>query len=104
MDIKHVIDPIVNVVNLIRARGLNHRQFRQLLEDLETEHSDVLYLSSVRWLSLGKTLRRVWDLKEEIVLFLEMKGIDCDFVTNIDNGEWKTDFMFAIDIMEKLNE
>ena len=37
-------------------------------------------------------------------MFLEMKGFVCDFVTNIVNDEWKSDFMFAIDIMEKLNE
>jgi len=104
LNIEHVIDPVVSVINLIRARALNHRQFKAMLEDLETEHSDIIYHSSVRWLSLGKILRRVWDLKEEIVMFLEMKGIDCDFVTNIVNEEWKSDFMFAIDIMEKLNE
>ena len=104
LNIKHVIDPVVSVINLIRSRGLNHRQFRALLDDLETEHSDVLYHTSVRWLSLGKVLRRVWDLREEIVMFLEMKGIECDFNTNIVNKEWKLDFMFAIEIMEKLNE
>ena len=104
LNIKHVTDPVVSVINLIRARALNHRLFQALLEDLETEHSDIIYHSSVHWLSLGKILRRVWDLKEEIVMFLEMKGFVCDFVTNIVNEEWKSDFMFAIDIMEKLNE
>lgn len=104
LNIKHVIDPVVRVINLIRARALNHRQFKALLEDLETKHHDVLYHNSVRWLSLGNILRRVWDLKEEIVMFLEMKDIDCDFVTNIVNEEWTSDFMLAIDIMEKLNE
>ena len=75
LNIKHVTDSIVNVVNLIRARGLNHRQFKAFLEDLETEHWDVLYHSLVRWLSLGKVLKRVWELREEIVMFLEMKSI-----------------------------
>ena len=37
-------------------------------------------------------------------MFLEMKDFVCDFVTNIVNEEWKSDFMFAIDIFEKLNE
>ena len=75
LNIKHVTDSIVNVINLIRARGLNHRQFKAFLEDLESEHWDVLYHSRVRWLSLGKILRRIWELKEEIVMFLEMKSI-----------------------------
>ena len=38
LNIKHVTDSIVNVVNLIRARGLNHRQFKAFLEYLESEH------------------------------------------------------------------
>jgi len=75
-----------------------------LLEDLDTEHLDVLYHSRVPWLSLGKVLRRVWELREEIVIFLDMKSIQCDFSTNIVDDEWRLDFKFAIDIMKKLNE
>ena len=77
MNIKHITNSIVNVVNLIRARELNHRQFKESLEDLESEHWDVLYHSRVRRLSLGKVLRRAWELREEIVMFLEMKSIQC---------------------------
>jgi len=43
---------------------------------------DVLYHSRVLWMSLGKVLRRVWELREEIVMFLEMKSIQCDFSIN----------------------
>ena len=48
LNIKHVTDSIVNVVNLIRARGLNHMQFKAFLKDLESEHWDVFYHSRVR--------------------------------------------------------
>ena len=58
-----MIDPVVHVINLIRARGLNHRQFKCLLDDMESEYSDVLYHSKVRWLSLENVLRRVWNLR-----------------------------------------
>jgi len=51
-----------------------------LLEDLETEHLDVVCHSRVFWLSLGKVLR-VWEL-EEIVMFLEMKSIQREFSTS----------------------
>ena len=46
---KSVFDPVVRVINLIRARGLNNRQFKRLLDDMESEYSDVLYHSKVRW-------------------------------------------------------
>ncbi|KAF7685366.1 General transcription factor II-I repeat domain-containing protein 2 [Cucumispora dikerogammari] len=104
LNIKHVIDLVVGVISIIRARALNHRQFKALLEDLESEHYDVLYHNSVRWLSLGKTLRRVWDLRKEIVMFLESKHIVCEFVINIFNEEWKSNFIFSIDIIKMLSE
>ena len=99
-----MIDPVVRVINLIRARGLNHRQFKRLLDDMESEYSDVLYHSKVRWLSLGNVLRRVWNLIEEILLFMEMKQIDCEFSSEIKKPEWVCDLTFSVDILDKLNE
>ena len=80
------------------------KQFKAFLEDLKSERWDVLYHSRVRWLSLGKALKRLWELREEIVMFLEIKSIQCDFCSNRVDEEWKLYFKFAIDIMEKLNE
>ena len=104
LQLKHVVDPVVHAVNMIRARGLSHRQFQALLEDVEAEHIDVLYHNKVRWLSIGKVLKRVWNLKSEILLFFDIKGVACDFVTKMESKEWKYDFMFAVDILEMLNE
>ena len=53
LQLKHVVDPVVHAVNMIRARGLSHRQFQALLEDVEAEHIDVLYHNKVHWLSIG---------------------------------------------------
>lgn len=104
LDLKHVIDPVVSVVNIIRARALNHRQFKSLLEDMEAKYTDVIYHNSVRWLSLGKVLKRIWELQNEILVFLDIKGISCDFVTKMGCEEWRYEMMFASDVFEKLNE
>ncbi|XP_038660110.1 general transcription factor II-I repeat domain-containing protein 2A-like [Scyliorhinus canicula] len=104
LKLKHVMDPVVRAVNLIRARGMKHRQFRSFLEDIEADFTDVLYHTNVRWLSMGKVLKRVWDLKAEIVMFFNMKDISCDFSKEIESDEWVCDFSFAVDIMQKLNE
>ncbi|XP_042206651.1 general transcription factor II-I repeat domain-containing protein 2-like, partial [Homarus americanus] len=94
---------VVKVVNYIRARGLNHRQFITLLEDLESDHTDVLYHTNVRWLSLGKILKRVWELKEESGLFLDMKQNAIDF-PQLNDEKWLSDFAFAVDIMGHMND
>ena len=61
---------VVETVNFIRARGLNHRQFKAFLEECESICDDVIYFSNVRWLSRASTLKRFWLLKDEIKMFL----------------------------------
>ena len=51
LKIIHAIDVVTKIVNFIRARALNHRQFVALLEEHETEHSDIGYHTALRWLS-----------------------------------------------------
>ena len=100
---KHVVDPVVKIVNFIRARGLNHRQFITLLEDCNSDYSDVPYHTAVRWLSMGKVLRRVWYLKAEILIFLEIKGKDKDY-PQLKQLEWLSDLAFAVDLFEHMIE
>lgn len=55
-EFKEVMQRVVNVVNYIVSRSLKHRQFRQLIEDYDTEYNDLVTHSEVRWLSCGKVL------------------------------------------------
>ena len=71
------MNPVVQAVNVIESKGLNHTQFRDFLKDLDSDFSDVLYHTNVKWRSLGNVLKRVWELKEEIVMIFEMKIIFC---------------------------
>lgn len=98
------MDPVVSAVNLIIARGLNHRQFRNFLENIEAEFTDVLYHTIIHWLSMGRVLKRVWDLKAGILMFLDMKDTSFDFSKEMESEEWVCDFAFAVDKMQKLNE
>ena len=64
----------------------------------------VLYHTNVKWLSLGNVFKRVWELKEEVVMFFEMKNIVCYFSTKTQNTQWMSDFAFATDILQKMNK
>ena len=46
-----VMDIVVKTVNLILSRGLNHRQFKQFVGDIQAEYGDLTYFGDVRWLS-----------------------------------------------------
>ena len=98
------MDPVVHAVNSIGTCRLKHRQIRSFLEVIEVDFTDVLYHTNVRWLSMGKVLKRVWDLKAVIIMFFNMKDISCDFWKEMESEEWVCDFAFAVYIMQKLNE
>ena len=102
LDMRHVVDPVVKIVNYIRTRGLNHRQFTKLLEDCDSDHRGVPYHTAVG-LSVGKVLRRVWDLKTEILLFLEIKVKAKDFL-HLKESKRLSDLAFAVDLIEHMKE
>ena len=53
LDFEDIMGNVVKCVNYIRAQGLNHRQFKTFLEELDSEYSNVvayislLYVGSV---------------------------------------------------------
>lgn len=67
---------VTRMVNFIRAKGLNHCQFKSFLGECGSEYADVPYHTEVRWLRREKILNRCFELREEIFQFLESKGQD----------------------------
>ena len=76
-------------INFIKSRGLNHRQFRSLLEDTDTDHGNLLYYCEMRWLSRGKMLRRFWELIDDIAEF--MTGKKKAEVASLTDKAWQAD-------------
>uniref|UniRef100_A0A3P9L2A9 Uncharacterized protein n=1 Tax=Oryzias latipes TaxID=8090 RepID=A0A3P9L2A9_ORYLA len=100
LKMEHVMSTITRAVNFIRARGLNHRQFKAFLGELDTEYSDLPYHTEVRWLSQGKVLQRCFELHEEIRLFMESKGKD---TTELRDELFLCEMAFLCDITSHLN-
>ena len=101
LKLNHVANTVVKVVNSIRARGLQHRQFISFLEKTDADHQDLLYHSRVHWLSLGKVFQR--ELKGGINAFLALVGKSEEF-PELSDKNWLCDFVFAVDIFSYMNE
>ncbi|XP_048840157.1 general transcription factor II-I repeat domain-containing protein 2-like [Brienomyrus brachyistius] len=95
-----VVRDVIKIINCIRSKALSHRQFRALLEEVDSQYKDVLYHQEVRWLSRGKVLKRVFELRHVIAEFLTSKNSDTQVPTD---EKWFCDVAFMVDITDLLN-
>ncbi|KAF8792604.1 General transcription factor II-I repeat like protein [Argiope bruennichi] len=103
LNMKPVLDIVVKLVNNIRSRGFTHRQFRDFLQSLQSEYSDVLlYYTKIRWRSAGHVFERVWHLKDDIVSFFHDKqySAECEM---LEDTEWLSEFAFFTDFPRHMN-
>ena len=64
----------VKSVNYIKTRPLKARFFANLCHSLGSEHDALLFHCETRWLSRGKILARLFELKEEMRQFLQQES------------------------------
>lgn len=100
-DMISVLDQVITIVNFIKSRPLASRLFSQLCEAMDSEYKCLLYHTNVRWLSRGKVLKRVVQLKAELISFLETEQKDFEF--SIHDEIWWIRVTFLSDLFEKLN-
>lgn len=72
MKLNNVMKTVVSIINFIKSRGLNSRQFKELLSELELEFGDLVYHCEVRWLSRANMLARFYALRQEVHDFMEI--------------------------------
>ena len=100
VDFAEVMRNVVQCLNYIRARRLNHRQFKAFLDELDSEYSDVVYFSALRWLSRATILKRFWNLRQKIKFFMDSKHQNVAFLSN---ENWLNDLAFLTDITQHLS-
>nr|WPK86729.1 NLRC3-like protein 86 [Sebastes schlegelii] len=95
-----VMNTVVKTVNIIRARGLHHREYQAFLSDVDAEYGDLLYHSEVRWLSRCSVLQRFYSLRSEIDQFLKEKDRP---LHELSDPLWLADLAFLVDLTGHLN-
>ena len=87
----HVMRVVIDTVNFIRARGLNHRKFYAFFVENDIQHG-LPYHTDVRWLSQGAVVKQ----------FYKLRTSSCRGKGSL-WWNWTRDLAFLVDIMEHLN-
>lgn len=100
--LKEVLDECVKIINYIKSRPLNSRLFKILCDDMGSLHTTLLLHTEVRWLSRGKTLTRLFELRAEVRSFL----MESDFALKgrFSEEQWLSKLAYLADIFSKAND
>ncbi|XP_072229039.1 zinc finger BED domain-containing protein 5-like [Leuresthes tenuis] len=102
-ELNEVLTEVVSVVNFIKIRPLKARLFSALCEEMGADHTSVLFHSEARWLSRGKVLSRVFELRAEIRMFLEEEHM-YEAASKFCDEQFLLKLAYLSDVFGKLNE
>uniref|UniRef100_A0A8C1M8T8 C2H2-type domain-containing protein n=1 Tax=Cyprinus carpio TaxID=7962 RepID=A0A8C1M8T8_CYPCA len=100
-ELHEVLNDAVKVINFVESRPLNHRLFERLCHDSGAEHQQLLLHTDVRWLSKGKALQRLLELRNEVSAFLAEHSHP--LVVMLENTDWVARLAYLADFFSKLN-
>ncbi|XP_073533072.1 SCAN domain-containing protein 3-like [Phyllobates terribilis] len=101
-ELNSVLQDVIKVINHIKAHALNSHLFEQLCEEMDAEHKRLLLHTEVRWLSKGRALARVFELRDPLYRFLLEK--ESPLAAHFSSKEWVTKLAYLCDIFNFLNE
>ena len=100
--LKKALEICVKVVNTIRGGALNHRLFQLFCNELGKGQTVLLYYTEVRWLSRGRVLSRLFELRDEIKEFLCKMGNE--MAEYFEDPEFIPNLAYLADVFTALNE
>jgi len=101
-ELKNVLDRAVLIINFIKSRPLQARLFEILCKEMCRSHTALLFHAEVRWLSRGKVLTRLVELRDEILVFLHERNTA--FVEWLCDENFVMRLTYLADIFGKLND
>ncbi|XP_025198500.1 protein ZBED8-like [Melanaphis sacchari] len=100
-ELANVLKLAIKLVNFVKSKALNTRIFKKLCVKLDSEYDTLLFHTEVRWLSKGNMLKRLYELKEEMKIFLNEK--DSELLEKFCDLKFELQFAYLVDIFEHLN-
>ena len=96
------VEIVTKVINFIKTRPSKSRVFEKLCAEMNAKHRSLLFYYSSRWLSLGKSFERVYELLDELHAFLQQeKNQLADYLAE---NEFLLKLAYLCDIFAKLNK
>lgn len=107
LNLTNAMKTAILIINKIKGghNALTHRKFKSFLQEIESDYGDLLLFTEVRWLSRGRSLARLFELRNEVLQFFkENPSPDKDvLIASLENNEFLLELSFLSDISDIIN-
>ena len=90
------------MINYVKASGVRSHIFSKLCDDLEMPHKHLLFHATTQWLSLVNAFARVFELRQELLTFLQLEKHTS--AESFQQTDFLLKFSYLCHIFEKLNK
>eukprot|EP00106_Octopus_bimaculoides_P005906 XP_014773348.1 PREDICTED: protein FAM200A-like [Octopus bimaculoides] len=97
-----VLNVAIKFINFVKGGALNSRLFKVLCKDMEPEQETLLFHMNVRWLLKRNMLGLLYELREEIAIFLDVQQ-KADLHNKFQSEGFQLSLAYLLDIFEALN-
>ena len=101
-ELNEVLSQSVKIINYIKNGLSNSRLLKALCNEMGSDDQNLLFHSEVRWLSRGEVLKRLYELRKEVELFLIDKKSDLSHY--FQDKKWVARLAYLSDIFSYINE
>ncbi|KOC60752.1 SCAN domain-containing protein 3 [Habropoda laboriosa] len=102
-ELLQTMNQCITIINIIKSRALNSRIFKLICAEMGSDYESLLFYTEVRWLSRGKVLARLFELRNEAREFL-LKQNMTELHQLFEDNHWMAKLAYMADIFEHLNE
>ncbi len=101
--LKGVLNQVIKAIHFIKSKALSTHLLKLLCEELGSLHDWLFFHTEVRWLSKGRTLQRVFELRSELNIFFSTQNTN-EFESLSIEDESLCKLAYLADIFEQFND
>jgi len=101
-ELNEVLSQSVKIINYINTSALNTRLLKALCDEMGSDHRNLLFHSEVCWVSRGEVLKRLYELRKEVELFIIDKKTHLSHY--FQDNKWVARLAYLSDIFSYINE
>ncbi|XP_062046909.1 zinc finger MYM-type protein 6 [Lepus europaeus] len=90
------------MLSFVKSNALNSRMLTILCEETGSQHVHLPLPAEVRWLSRGRSLTRLFELRHEVDIFLNQKH--SDLARHFRDEEWVAKLAYLADVFSLISE